>query len=121
MAREFAFDPIGSDGVLKIRWAAGVVITEELARAALREVAVLTKGKRVPTLADIRQLKSMSREARKVFGDSGDTYTALALLASSPVTQMIANFYIGINRTTSPQRMFTNEGKAIAWLSQHSA
>lgn len=122
MAREFAFDPIGSDGVLKIRWAAGVVITEELARAALGETAVLTKGKRVPILADIRQLKSMSREARKVFGDdAGDVFTALALLASSPVTQMIANFFIGINRTRSPQRMFTNEGKAIAWLSQHPA
>jgi hypothetical protein len=48
-------------------------------------------------------------------------YTALALIAGSPVTQMIANFFIGINRTTTPQQMFTDEGKAIAWLRQHPA
>ena len=121
MAQEFKFDPIGPDGILKVRWTAGVVITEALARAALVEIAALTKGRGVPILADIRRIKSMSREGRKTFGDAGASYTALALIASSPVTQMIANFFIGINRTTTPQQMFTDEGKAIAWLRQYPA
>ena len=121
MAHEVAFDPIGPDGILKIRGTEGVVITDAVARAALVEIAALTKGRSVPILADIRRIKSMSREGRKTFGGAGATYTALALIAGSPVTQMIANFFIGINRTMSPQQMFTDEGKAIAWLQQHPA
>lgn len=121
MAEEFAFDPIGPDGILKIRWTAGVVISEALARAALVEITALTKGRSVPILADIRRIKSMSREGRETFGDAEATYTALALIASSPMTQMIANFFIGLNRRTKPQQMFTDEGRAIAWLQRHPA
>jgi hypothetical protein len=118
---EYVFDPIGADGVLKVRWKTGVIITEELARALLADSHVLTKGKRIPHLADIRLLKSMSRDARKVFGDAGDSYTALALLASSPVARMIGNFFIGLNRTRTPTQMFSEEAKAIAWLRQYAA
>src|SRR5687767_5595404 len=106
MPQPYEFDPIGADGVLKVRWKTGVVITEELARDLLAESRVITNGKRIPHMADIRLLKSMTREARKVFGDAGDSYTALALLASSPVAQMIGNFFIGLNRTRTPTQMF---------------
>ena len=121
MAEEFVFEPVGSDGILKLRWGTGVIITQDLARAVLVEIAALTKGGIVPILADIRLIKSMTREARKLFGESGDAYSALALLASSPVTQMIANFFIGLNRTRTPTQMFSNEEKAIVWLRHYAA
>lgn len=72
-------------------------------------------------LADIRQAKSVSREARALFGEAADRYAALALLAGSLPTQVIANFFIGLNRPKVPTQMFTDEAKALTWLRQYVA
>lgn len=112
----FVWEPIGPDGIAKIRWATGAVITEELARASLIALAAQTKGKRAPVLADIRKLKSMTRESRKVYGSSTEAVAAIALLAASATTQVIANFFIGLNRPSVPTQMFTDEEKALIWL-----
>jgi hypothetical protein len=115
----YVYEPFGPDGIVRMRWLPGAVITEALARTTLTELATLTAGKKAPLLADIRQMKSMTREARKVYGDATDAFSAMALLATSPVTQMIANFFIGINRTKAPTQMFTDEEKALTWLRRH--
>jgi len=116
----FVWEYPGSDGVAKIRWAPGVVITEDLARTSLADLGVLTAGKKVPVLADIRKLKSMTREARKHYSTAISLVSAIALLASSPATQVIANFFLGLNRPNVPTQMFTDEEKAVAWLRRHT-
>jgi hypothetical protein len=118
-ALPFVYEPLGSDGVARIRWAPGTILTEDLARASLVELSALTGGKKVPVLADIRKLKSMTREARKHYAVATMAVTAIALLASSPATQMIANFFLGLNRPNVPTQMFTDEEKALTWLRRH--
>jgi hypothetical protein len=115
--KSFAWEPIGTDGVAKIRWSSGAIITEDLARMSVVELADLVpSGKRVPVLADIRQLKAMTREGRVFYGHAAETISAVALLAQSPATRMVANFFLGLNRPNVPTQMFTEEEKAIAWL-----
>jgi hypothetical protein len=111
---------LSADGVATVTWRPGAIITEDLARTTLVELAALTSGKRVPVLADIRKLKSMTRDARKHYGTSTETVSAIALLAASPATQVIANFFLGLNRPNVPTQMFTDEEKALTWLRRYT-
>jgi hypothetical protein len=110
---------LSPDGVATIRWNPGAIISADLARKTLVELASLTGGKRAPVLADIRKLKSMTRDGRKHYGTATEMVSAIALLASSPATQVIANFFLGLNRPNVPTQMFTDEEKALAWLRRH--
>lgn len=112
---------VSPDGVGTLTWKPGAVITGDLARQTLVELVALTGGKKVAVLADIRKLKSMTREARKHYGTSTAMVSAIALLASSPATQVIANFFLGLNRPNVPTQMFTDEEKALAWLRRHTS
>jgi hypothetical protein len=114
------WEPLGSDGIARIRYEAGDIVTEDLARATIVELKALTSGKRLPVLVDIRKMKSVTREARVIFGNAADALSALALLAGSPRTQVIANFFIGLSRPKVPTQMFTEEEKALSWLRRHT-
>ena len=117
---ESVWEPLSSDGIATIRYKAGAIITEAVARSNTAHVIALTSGKRAVLLADIRQMKSISREARVYFGNSSGSFAAIALLAGSPRTQVIANFFIGLSRPKVPTQMFTDEEKALVWLRRHA-
>jgi hypothetical protein len=118
---QFVWEPFGADGIATIRWSAGVTITEDLARETIAQQVLLTSGKCVPVLADIRQLRSMTREARRFYGNATEMFSALALLAGSPATRVTANFFIGLNQPTVPTQMFTDEETALTWLRRYAA
>ncbi len=40
------------------------------------------------------------------------------MLIKSPVSKIVGNFYIQFSKPTIPTRLFTEEKKAIAWLTQ---
>ena len=69
-------------------------------------------------LVDMRLIESISREARLYYANerTASIQRATALLIDSPVSRVIANFFMGLNRPLSPTRMFTDETEAIRWL-----
>ena len=72
-------------------------------------------------LSDIQDLKGMSREARqfsqtKGVGTFEDYIQATGLLVKSGLSKMIGNFLIGLNRSSYPTRLFTEEQLAANWL-----
>ena len=73
-------------------------------------------------LIDMRLIKSISREARVYYANerTASIQRATALLINSPVSRVIANFFMGLNRPLSPTRMFTDEAEAIRWLQTFS-
>src|SRR5438093_11252214 len=115
------WEPFGSDGIAKIRYTAGAIVTEDDARKSVAELFALTSGKPAVVFVDIRKAKSVSREARAVFGEAANRYAALALLSDSLPTQVIANFFIGLSRPKVPTQMFTDEEKALTWLRRYVA
>lgn len=120
MERQFVWEPLGPDQIARITWTAGAIITEDLARATMVELSALTRGKRVPMLADIRPVKSMTRGARVFFGNATDAFLAIALLAGSPATRVMANVAMGLSRPKVPTQMFTDEEKALTWLRRYA-
>lgn len=101
-------------GVARIDWAPGTVCGIEEARALDLEIEALGRGP-VRCLVDLAGIDTIDRPAREFFMHSPQ-YAAVALLAKSPATRMLANFFLGLKRTSIPARMFTDESDAVAWL-----
>lgn len=101
-------------GVARTQWQQGAVCTMSDAQALDAEVRALGRGA-VPTLADLHNLASIDRAAREFLNDS-DAYSATAFLVGSAATRMMANFFLGLQRGKSPNKMFTAESEALAWL-----
>lgn len=80
--------------------------------------SLLTNQTRMPVLVDLRGVRSQSREARDYFGgpQAAATTLAVALLISSPVSRVLANFFLRLNSTRYPTRLFNDEASAITWL-----
>jgi hypothetical protein len=74
---------LDESGFVRLTWAAEVLITSELARAAMNLVDEANAGRQRPLLVDITGTPSMSREARIVFSRR---YSAskIAVLGRSP-------------------------------------
>lgn len=85
---------------------------------AVRAVAQLGEEVKRPTLVDMRSVKSITRDARMYFAgaETAKAETATALIVGSPLTRAIGNFFLGLNKTTLPCRLFTTEADALAWL-----
>lgn len=75
-------------------------------------------GARTSVLVDMRGVQSQSKEARAYFNapEIAKDLSAVALLVSSPVSRVIANFFLGVRTQPVPTRMFDDEASARAWL-----
>ncbi|MDH5365629.1 MAG: hypothetical protein OEW67_01480 [Cyclobacteriaceae bacterium] len=73
---------------------------------------------KMPLLVDIRNVKSIESEARDYFTgvESQQIISKAALWTDSPISNMIGNFFIGLNKGTVPVKLFSNKDKAITWL-----
>jgi hypothetical protein len=101
-------------GIARSEWRKGSVCTIDEARSLNAAVLALGHGA-VPILVNLRNLSSIDRAAREFLNDS-DAYTATAFLVGSAGTRMMANFFLGLQRGKSPNRMFTAEAEALGWL-----
>lgn len=72
-----------------------------------------------PIYCDIRGMKRADKFARDFLAKEGSSYTkGVAIIVDSPMTKIIGNFYLGLNKPTSPTKMFTNRQEALEYLTQ---
>lgn len=102
-------------GIARTDWLPGAVCGLAEAQAVDAEITALERGK-VLSLVDLRAVGSIDRSAREFFMDQNERYRAVALMAGSPATRMLANFFMGLKRGPIPVRMFLSEADAVAWL-----
>lgn len=102
-------------GVLQLRWPRNASITEDDAEAAMHGVNQLCGQDRHPMLVDMATTEKVSRGARAVFGRPCQA-SRIALLGSSPVDKIMANFALGLGNRPCPTRFFTSRAEAMAWL-----
>jgi hypothetical protein len=103
------------DGLLRLTWPQDASISEGDAEAAMRQVNLVCGEERHPMLVDMATTAAVSRGARAVFGRPCQA-SRIALLGSSPVDRVIANFFLGINKVPCPTKFFTSEPEALEWL-----
>lgn len=85
-------------------------------------VKEISNGEIYPMLVNLKEIKSITKEARDHFSMQGRTpgISAIALLINSPASTIIGNFFLGLNKSVVPVKLFTKEEKAITWLKQFS-
>jgi hypothetical protein len=71
-----------------------------------------------PMLVDIRNLKTVSKESRNTYSSekTAEYLKAAALIVGNPVSRIMGKFFLGINRSAMPVRVFTDAEKAVEWL-----
>lgn len=104
-----------AEQMVRFVWAPGSVCDEQEARAGSAAIRALDKGG-VPMLVDMREMKKLERGAREYYKTDKAGVSAMALLVGSPVTRMLANFFMRTDTDTTPTRMFTDESVALGWL-----
>ncbi len=106
------------DGILFSEGAPGFNMTLEDAQECTRITNELQGFQAKPLMCDLTNIASMTYECRKHFsGDvHAETYTKCALIIGNPVSRILGNFFIGLNRPKKPVRLFTSQEKAVAWL-----
>jgi hypothetical protein len=109
---------LGSDGIGRITYAPQSEITLAEAQYVLAALAQQTGGVAVPTCVDISQARSMTSESRQYFSGEAANHSvrAVALVVGSPVSRVLASFFMSLNRPAFPTKLFTSEPEAIAWL-----
>ena len=96
-------------------------VSEQLAKenidAQERVRDMLGKAK-TRVLVDMTKVTEISKEARDYFANerTASIQRATALLIASPVSRVIGNFFMGLNKPISPTRLFTDPHRAVEWL-----
>ncbi|HWY10262.1 MAG TPA: hypothetical protein VN026_03000 [Bacteroidia bacterium] len=112
---------MGPDGIARTKVKPNAEITLNHALENTKVVTSFFLDKKFPILIDSRGIKSMSREAREHFSTRGrDSKTsAFGIVIKSPLSRVIGNFFLGLNRPAVPTRLFDNETDALVWLKKH--
>ena len=109
---------MGEDGIMRFVALPVPEHTLDDAKENVEIAAKICKGKKVPGLVDIREVKSVSREARMHYAgdENAKVLSAVAILVDSPISRIIGNFFIGLNKAPFPCKLFSSESAAIEWL-----
>ena len=90
------------------------------ARENLATAIAEGQHRRRPLLVDIRRAQPLEAEVRHFYSGQVlvDGFSALALLVdASPFGRMMGNVYLRIARPGIPTQLFSDEARAIEWLS----
>lgn len=95
------------------------VLDINVANVTVRDRLIFFENKAYPCLFDITEVKQTTKEARDFMADEGNQLVlASAMVVTSPMLKMMANFYIMVNKPKNPTRLFTDRENAQEWLMQ---
>lgn len=111
---------MGNDGICRTKTKPKAEITEKEAIENSIAVNSLYRDKNFPLLVDARDIKYIERKAREHFsiGGRGTHVSSFALMVKSPLSRMIGNFFMGLNKPSVPAKLFDKEAEAVEWLKQ---
>jgi len=112
----------GNDGICYTTVKSNAVVSLQDAKENSQAIKKISGNSVYPLLVNLKEINSISKEARDHFSMRGRSpgVKAIGMLIKSPVSRIIGNFFLGLNKPTVPTQLFTNETKAIAWLKQFS-
>ncbi len=107
---------LGAEGIIQLVWKPGIVLEAEDVYAAMARVNEVAGKGEYPMLVDMEGTRAVTRRAKSVF-TIPCAASRIALLGSSPVDRVIANYTIGRQRRLPcPTRFFTSRTEATSWL-----
>lgn len=113
---------IDEEGIFHHDCVEGSVHQLEDARENVRISLELAKGKKYPLLVNLTGIKYSSREARNYYSgyETGKFISHAAMLVEDPVSQLMGNIFMKIQRTAFAIKLFTKREKALDWLKNYN-
>ena len=108
---------LDAKGVLHLVWLPGTILEAADVHAAMAQVNEIADGAEYPMLIDISNTQAVTRQAKSVFSIKCAA-SRIALLGSSPVNRVIANFALARRTLPCPTRFFASRDDAMNWLVQ---
>ncbi len=107
-----------SDGIMYVRISSEKEETVELVKEMVKKMGEMVNYTQVPMLArhDAFALPGKPNRDHWAKKESCPYSKADAFMIKSVAMQLIANFYLRINKPERPTKMFTDEKEAIKWL-----
>lgn len=109
-----------ADGVMYFHYHDNLYVDLEAAKAIIHSArAEMETIAPRPTIVDISGVKGVSREARHYLSTSPDNMSiasGVAMIAGNPISRVIGNFFLGLNRPPIPVKLFGDFESARAWL-----
>jgi hypothetical protein len=111
---------LGNDGMCYTVVKPNAIVSLEDAMENSCSIKEISGDITYPLLVNLKEINSISKEARDHFSMKNRTpgVTAIAMLVSSPVSRIIGNFFLGMNKTVVPTKLFTIEIEAVSWLKE---
>jgi hypothetical protein len=110
---------LGDDGIIRAVCHPGLVTNLEDAQDNVRAFAQAAGGRRRLAVIDIRpHAAAVTREAREYYAgpENAKVVLAVALLVRSSVGRLLGNFFLGINKTQFPLKLYAEPEPALEWL-----
>lgn len=104
------------DGIAVVAWVPGITPHLEDATACLEATAQVTGGRRCPMLVNMMDTGPQDRATRAEWTRRGDLTSALALVVNTPLSRVMGNLLLKVNRPPFPVRLFDSEESGLAWL-----
>ena len=106
------------DDILRCKILPNAEVTVDDGKKIMEISMLLSNGKKIPVLADMKNIKTMSRDSRAYLSgeDAKKTALALALVTKTPLSKIIGNFPLGLNKPSYPIKMFNSDMEAKEWL-----
>ncbi len=104
------------DGIVQMKWVTQAESDLEDATAAISAMIELTGGRRSALLVDLHDSGQQTRDARVAFTRRDDLVSAVALIVGTPLSRIMGNFFLRVNKPPYPVRLFDDETSGLAWL-----
>lgn len=106
------------DGIFYTECIPNTIMTLEDGIFSTKTTSEMQEGIAYPLLCDLSNVVKITKDCREHFAGPihAETYTVTALLVTNPISKIIGNFFIGLNKTVKKTKLFTDKSKAIEWL-----
>lgn len=109
------------DGIVFNIYKPNLVLTLDVAKLLVEDRLKVSNGVSRPLFADISELVSVDRNARRYLSrEGGKLVDAGAFLVTSPISKFAGNIFMKIDKPSVPMRLFTSKERAIDWLKSSS-
>ncbi len=95
-------------------------INLEAAKAIVFARKTFTGQKRFPALINCQGVVSMDKPARQYLSspEAIDGLSASAIVVNTAFSSFLSNFFLAVNKTSIPVKIFSSVARAEAWLQQ---
>jgi hypothetical protein len=108
------------DKILIVSYRKDLIINLDVAQKIVLQRQSFTRGQKMAALIFSQGVTSIDKPARDYLASSKGTegLSAVAIIVNSPFSRFLGNFFLMVNKTTIPVKLFSNSLSAEKWLQQ---